>query len=132
MKKVEVLGIPTLWGIGYAAGIVLLSRLLLQQLGNLLGLFGAGAQVAQALGQLKQAAILSPWLLPLLAGALLGGFMGLFKNTRLRRWVSSLGAALLLLPGLLAVICFTRVNGIGVMKIPSQLSLKKPKLPQRM
>lgn len=105
-------GLPALWGAVYGIGIVLLSRWLLRSLGQLTLTFGGDEalmlQVSQALGQLRSAVIRSPWVV---TGAVCAAG-GCIKKP----WVYRLGA-ILLLPGIIAVLCFTTVNSIRLLEL---------------
>ena len=110
---------PALWGLGYAFAVILLSRLLLRCLGGIIGLFGTDlSQVAQAAGQLRNAVLVSPWLMGLLTGGLIGNLLRIaFRKPGTLRRVSIWSGSLLLIPLVLLCLCFTRVNGICVLDL---------------
>lgn len=113
-----------LWGMLYATLVVLLSQMCLRNLHLLVGFIDAGwdqdtaAQVAQAAGQLKNAALASPWLIALLAGGLIGLLMrAIFPKAKVRLWVSIAAGVLLLIPFTVLAIGFTVVNSIRVLEL---------------
>lgn len=117
MAKIKRWAIPALWGIGYALLVILLSRVLLRSLGSLLLIAGVEGQAVQAVQQLKQARLASPWLLPAGIVALTTVLGGLLQKPKPRRWIGIGGAVLLLLPCVGLAFCFTRVNSICVLDL---------------
>lgn len=146
MENLKKWGIPLLWGMAYAALVILLSQALLRNLHVLVALVAAGpnaaaqiaqtagqitetvftasaqqdttAQIIQAAGQLKTAHLVSPWLPALLSGGLLGLLMqATFRKPKLRRWISIAAGALLLLPFTVLALGFTAVNSIRVLEL---------------
>lgn len=118
-------GIPVLCGVLYAAFVLFLSRMILRSLGDIVGGVGAAAgweqelvsQIALAIGQLKDAKIVSNWLMGLLAGALAGGLLGMLPKRMARICVSVFAGVLMLIPCLILAVCFTEVNSILVIKL---------------
>ena len=111
-----------LWGAGYAAVAVLLSRLALRQLQALVPLVCGGLepalleQIALAAGQLQSAVLVSPWIGMLLSGMLTATALGAVPK-KLRLWVNLAAAAVLFLPAVGMALCLSEVNGIRVFSL---------------
>ena len=139
-------GIPFLWGMTYAALVILLSQVLLRNLYILVAWVAAGpeaaaqiaqsagqiadtvftastqqdttTQIIQAAGQLKTAVLGSPWLVALLSGGLIGLLMrATFRKPKARLWVSIAAGTLLLIPFTVLAIGFTAVNSVRVLEL---------------
>ena len=119
MKKWRTYLVPAAAGLVYGLVAVLLSRLLIRNLGgvfsfvNLFAKLEDGAHIVLVLSQLKQARLVSPWVAALLLGLVAGLLFFLLihrckRKVRIACWVW----IPLLLPLTLAVVLFTTINDI--------------------
>lgn len=146
MNAFKKWGIPLLWGMLYAAFVLLLSQVVLRSLHILVAWVTAGpeaaaqiagsagqiadtvftaaaqqdptAQIIQAAEQLKHAAIVSPWLVALPAGGLIGLLLrAVFRKPKVRLWISIVAGVLFLIPFTSLALAFTEVNSIRVIDL---------------
>lgn len=121
MNTLKKYGPAALWGLLYAAVVIWLSRWLITGLGNFVGWIGDSVgleqelqtHIALALSQLKDAQLLSPWLIGLLIGVSTGALLRLLISNRTVRIGICIAAGLLMLiPLTMAAVWFTQINGI--------------------
>ncbi len=120
-----------MYGLLYAVLVVLFSQLLIRNLHILIRWISAGlaagtaVQIIQVAQQLKDAALVSPWLIALTAGGLIGLLMrAVFSKPKVRLWVSIITGTVFLLPLSLFCLYYTEVNSVCVAKLlPAVLPL---------
>lgn len=113
--------IPVLGGLIYGCILILMSRFFFAYVGNIVGkisrLVGmdeiTANQIGEALGQLKDASVKSPYLIVFLAGILIAGFFSIFiRRCKRKKLVTIIVSVLMALPLTLTVLFFTEINGI--------------------
>ena len=120
MRIVKKLLAALLSGAGLAAVVILLSQLVLRHLGDIVGWIGgiAGMKASdlelftQIFAQLRDAAIVSPWIPALLIGCALNAAVAyIIHSGKFRHVVININFVLLI-PAVAAALWFTSVNGI--------------------
>ena len=113
--------IPVLGGLIYGCILILMSRFFFAYVGNIVGkisrLVGmdeiTANQIGEALGQLKEASVKSPYLIVFIAGILIAGLFSIFiRKCKRKKLVTIVVSVLMSLPLTLAVLFFTEINGI--------------------
>ena len=108
-------------GLIYGGILIVLSRFFLVCCGSLAGSISRAAgldemtanQIQEALGQLKDAFVKSPYLIGLAAGVLIAGlFSILVRKCKRKKLITIIAGVFLALPLTLAVLFFTEINGI--------------------